>query len=162
MKISLLSGVLGCVVMLGIGACDKADSPRRPSATPSTITSPAPLPTESDSEPAASWSPSLKQKPGSFYFGQGTLPNLVIDKTETATAGQLVLRIECDRGKIIARVDIDGTTKTATFPCRGQGKIEEQYLDDVRSGQHLAIREEGEAGIQFALELVVRKKSSLP
>jgi hypothetical protein len=139
------------LVMLALTGC--ASQPVAPRTTAPAASSAA-VP-DLAAEPAPTWRTSLKPKADTFYLGRGALPTPVIDKTTASSSGRLVLRVECDKGRFAPSISVDGTSRSATFTCGG--KRQEQFLTDIRKGQHVVVHAEGDDGTQFATELVIHQ-----
>jgi hypothetical protein len=83
-----------------------------------------------------------------------------MDKLTAPRAGDLLLRVQCDKGHFTPMFTIDGSDQRTDFTCTG--KVEQQLLVPVRKGSAIAIQPHGDGGTNFAIELTVIKSTVQP
>lgn len=162
---------MGCALITTmVSACSSQDAPARP-VTPASsslqsgpgvppiteeaaeVTPASPIP-RGKPGPTKSWKGVLEVKADTFYLSKGVIPTYTADSTKSSATGVLVLRVECDKGRLTSVVVVGGNEERETFDC--DSRVQDRQLGKVQKGASITISADGSIGTNFAVELIVR------
>lgn len=160
-----VSKLVGVVVALLVGSAVAGCQPHTGSVGSSTKSPTGGNGSAASADPTSAggsteWHSVLTVKSDTLYLGQGQLPVPEVDRTTATGAGDLVVRVQCDKGHFDPLFTIDGNGEKASFACTGE--VVQQLLVPVKKGSAIAIQPQGDAGTNFALELTITKSASQP
>ncbi|WP_189171929.1 hypothetical protein [Pilimelia anulata] len=86
-----------------------------------------------------------------FWWTAGGLPSYDIAKSKPSRTAPMTFRVDCDRGKIVALVKLDGAPRIWEHEC-ASGLLS-QPLGTVEAGTKIEITFEGTAGTSYAADI---------
>lgn len=161
----LVGVVLVLLVGSAVAGCQShtdavGSSTKRPTAGNGSPASAEPTNVSPSAGGSTTWHSVLTVKSDTLYLGQGQLPVPELDRTTATGAGDLTVRVQCDKGHFSPLFTIDGNDQKTSFACTGE--VVQQLLVPVKKGSAIAIQPQGDAGTNFALELTITKSTSQP
>ncbi|GGJ84434.1 hypothetical protein GCM10010123_12570 [Pilimelia anulata] len=137
--------------LLLLTACGDDPSPGViPTAAPS-IPATTPTPDDSLPTPSASWSSRITKGDSTFWMTIGGLPSQVTDVTRPSRTQHLTFRLECDRGRVVAKVELDGAPRIWDHPC-ADGRLTSD-LGTIQKGTEVRISMTGTEGTQYVADM---------
>jgi hypothetical protein len=161
-RISRLLGIVPCVLVgLSLAGCQSDNSSTTPhSAGTGSTASTNPANVSPSTDGSTSWHPTLTVKSDTLYLGRGQLPVPEVDRTTATGDGDLLLKVQCDKGHFNPQFTIDGNDQRIQLTCTGE--VTQQTIAPVRKGSTIAIQPQGDAGTYFVLELTITKTPAQP